>query len=374
MKTDVLIIGGGLSGLSATWQLQLAGVNVSVMEARDRFGGRILMADSDANCDLGPSWIWPGQPLIDSLLKHFTIPYFEQFIDGSVLFQQAGGAVETLSQPSPMTGARRIEGGVSRLTDAIANEISESRKFLSHEVVNISLKNDVVTVEATTPSGALVIEAKKVALAIPPRLAAGLTFMPALPDKVIQALAETPTWMAAHAKFFAVYDEPFWRKKGLCGTAMSQHGPLTEVHDASPGSENIFSLFGFVGLDAQRRESVGEQALIKLSIAQLTALFGDEAGKPKAVYLQDWSKEKFTSSKADLQPLGSHPQYGFNLQLGSYWQGKLEFISTESSYSNGGLIEGALEAGLKFSKSIGGQEISDSDEAYVPHIAKMSWD
>ena len=47
MQTDILIIGGGLSGLIATWQLQYAGKNASVMEARTRFGGRILTTRGD---------------------------------------------------------------------------------------------------------------------------------------------------------------------------------------------------------------------------------------------------------------------------------------------------------------------------------------
>jgi len=374
LQTDILIIGGGLSGLVATWQLQLAGVNVSLLEARNRFGGRVLMADGDVACDLGPSWIWPGQPLVDGLLKHFNIPYFEQFVDGAVLFQQAGGQVEQFTNASPMQGSRRIQGGIGRLTEALIKEIDVTRRYLSHEVTRLSSEKNCVIVEVLTPVGRISIEAKKVALAIPPRLAAGLAFLPELSNQAVQALADTPTWMAAHAKFFAVYDTPFWREKGLCGTAMSQHGPLTEIHDASPDSENAFSLFGFVGLDAKRRDSIGEEALIKSALAQLVAFFGEDASKPKAVYLQDWSKEKFTTSKADLQPLSFHPQYGLNIQPDDVWQGRLEFISTESSFDNGGLIEGALAAGLKYSKSISCPKVPESDEAYTPHTASMRWD
>ena len=79
MQTDILVIGGGLSGLTATWQLVSAGENATIMEARTRFGGRILTVEGDDGtpCDLGPSWFWPGQPLVTSLLNHFNIPYFE---------------------------------------------------------------------------------------------------------------------------------------------------------------------------------------------------------------------------------------------------------------------------------------------------------
>jgi NADPH-dependent 2,4-dienoyl-CoA reductase/sulfur reductase-like enzyme len=73
MQTDVLIVGGGLSGLSAAWQLQRAGLDVNLVEARSRYGGRVLTlaAETGAECDLGPSWFWQGQPLVAGLLDHF---------------------------------------------------------------------------------------------------------------------------------------------------------------------------------------------------------------------------------------------------------------------------------------------------------------
>ncbi len=42
MNTDVLIVGGGLSGLALASKLEKSGVNYLVVEANDRLGGRIL--------------------------------------------------------------------------------------------------------------------------------------------------------------------------------------------------------------------------------------------------------------------------------------------------------------------------------------------
>jgi monoamine oxidase len=376
MQTDILIIGGGLSGLVATWQLRNAGKNASVMEARTRFGGRILTmrGDDGADCDLGPSWFWPGQPLIVSLLNHFNIPSYEQFADGAVLLQEMDGGVYRTAASSPMAGSRRIQGGINRLSDAIVNRIDASHRFLAHVVTGLSIRKDVITVEAMGPGGKIQVPTKQVAVAIPPRLAAELTFMPGLPPETVRTLAATPTWMAGHAKFFAIYDEPFWRKQGLCGTAISLRGPLAEIHDASPNSGSTFSLFGFSGLDANSRASMGRSEFIRQATAQLATLFGDEANRPKAVHFQDWSMERFTANDADRNPQTHHPQYGLKLQLGSAWDGKLEFISTETSFTNGGLLEGALEAGLRFAKRITGLSLPLIDNTYTPRTAEMSWD
>ncbi|MEM7029443.1 MAG: FAD-dependent oxidoreductase [Chloroflexota bacterium] len=375
MQTDILIIGGGVSGLTATWQLQQAGIDVHLIEARDRFGGRILtIGDDGADCDMGPSWFWPGQPLIASLLKHFDIPHYEQFATGQLLFQQMDGSIVRLTEPSPMAGSRRIQGGINQLTDAIAQNIEPAQCFVKHEATGLSINNDQIEVDVTAPSGKIQIQAKQVAIAIPPRLAANLIFSPELPPKIMHMLTATPTWMAGHAKFFATYAEPFWRKQGLSGTAISRRRPLAEIHDASPNSGSAYSLFGFFGLPAERRANIGKDTLMTEAITQLVALFGEAARNPKAAYLQDWSKEKFTAAQADHQPQNHHPQYGLDLQFDDPWRGKLDFISTETSFTNGGLIEGALEAALRFTKRMRNFDLLLIDDEPQPHTASMSWD
>ena len=376
MQSDIIIIGGGLSGLISAWQLQSIGANLVIMEARTRFGGRILtVGEEDGyDCDLGPSWIWPGQPLVASLLNHFNISYYDQYVDGAVLLQQMDGRVEKITGPSPMSGARRIQGGVSSLTDKIVSEIGASSQFLSYRVTGLSINKDIITVDAAGPTGKLQAHAKQVGLAIPPRLGANLTFTPELPRKTMQALSETPTWMAGHAKFFAIYDQPFWRKMGLCGTVISQCGPLAEIHDASPDSGQSFSLFGFSGLDAKSRSSMDRNEFNNLAISQLAVLFGDEAKQPKAVYFQDWSREHFTARVDDRTPQLLHSRYDLSQDLGDAWDGNLEFISSETAFRNGGLIEGALEAGLRFSRRIAGLKAPLVDDRYTPDSANMNWD
>lgn len=70
--TDVLVIGAGASGLAAATKLKEKGVNVIVLEARDRVGGRTWTvnpknaAGNFISIDLGASWVHgtTGNPLV----------------------------------------------------------------------------------------------------------------------------------------------------------------------------------------------------------------------------------------------------------------------------------------------------------------------
>ena len=373
MQTDILIVGGGISGLTAAWQLQNAGLKVCLIEGRGRVGGRIL-TQREATCDLGPSWYWPGQPLIASLLNKFEIPSFEQYSKGKVLWQDAQGHVQEYPMASPMAGALRIQGGVGALTQRIATGISAETLRLRHVLKGLQIQENGVCAEVQSPDGELEIVAEQVALAIPPRVAGALPFAPALPEATQQLLASTPTWMAGHAKFFALYDEPFWRELGLCGTAMSHRGPLAEIHDASAITGDGYSLFGFVGFDAKTRTQLGEYELIRMVTEQLVRIYGEKARAYKDVILKDWSTESFTAGPRDQEPQMHHPKYGLNPDLGEAWAGRLKFISSESSFTNGGLIEGALEAAQHYAKETIGAEPLSVDAERVPHTASMAWD
>ena len=150
------------------------------------------------------------------------------------------------------------------------------------------------------------ILAAQVIAALPPRLLeASIAFEPAIDPAVRLRWRDTPTWMAPHAKFVALYDRSFWRSAGLSGMAQSAVGPMGEIHDATTAS-GAAALFGFLGIDADRREAAGTALLIHACLDQLVRLFGDEAGRPAATLLMDWTAEVFTAT-ADDRRGGAHP-------------------------------------------------------------------
>ena len=71
---DIVIIGAGAAGLAAGYDLQQAGHNVTILEARDRIGGRVWTdrRKDDHPVDLGAAWIHGpiNNPLTDLVNEH----------------------------------------------------------------------------------------------------------------------------------------------------------------------------------------------------------------------------------------------------------------------------------------------------------------
>ena len=94
IRTQVAIVGAGLAGLHAARLLRAANVDFVLLEARNRFGGRILTVDETGRpaadgFDLGPSWYWPRmQPAIAELIAELRLPAFGQHSDGDVIFER----------------------------------------------------------------------------------------------------------------------------------------------------------------------------------------------------------------------------------------------------------------------------------------------
>ena len=149
--------------------------------------------------------------------------------------------------------------------------------------------------------------------------------------------------MAGHAKLLATYRTPFWLDAGLSGSAVSQAGPLAEVHDASDAEGRHAALFGFVGVPVAWRRRMGRQALIDASVAQLGRLFGAQALTPQAVVLQDWAEDPETATPADASPASAHPA-PMSTALPAPWRDRIHLAGSEFASDFPGYLEGAVLA------------------------------
>ncbi|RWD52265.1 MAG: amine oxidase [Mesorhizobium sp.] len=361
MKHPVIIVGGGLAGLISARLLHQAGIDFLLLEARNRLGGRILSADatgqpSDDGFDLGPSWFWPGmQPAIGELVRDLALPFFPQNSDGDVVFQrmsrEAPQRYRGLQQePQSM----RLAGGTGAIISALASCLPKASILLEARVTRVALSGPQVEVRFVDASGAERSEmTARVIFALPPRLLEStVSFSPALDAATVRRWRDTPTWMAPHAKVFALYDRPFWREAGLSGTAQSMVGPLMEIHDATTASGKA-ALFGFVGLSAEQRKAVGRDAMIAASLQQLAQLFGPQAGTPSATLFKDWAADPLTATRDD-QVAGGHLTPSTQQWVEGEWHDRISLAGSETSCSEPGYLAGGIEAARRAVAEVAG--------------------
>ncbi len=113
---DVIVVGAGLAGLVAARDLTRGGLDVVLLEARDRVGGRLLNADLGGGevVEVGGQWIGPGQTRIAALADELGIGTFRTFDDGESILELGG---ET----------RRYSGTIPRLGPLVLADIALAR-------------------------------------------------------------------------------------------------------------------------------------------------------------------------------------------------------------------------------------------------------
>lgn len=95
--TDVVIIGAGLAGLTAARDILAAGLSCTILEARDRVGGKTWsqpLPDSKGVVDLGAAWINDvNQTQVYALAKKYNAELIEQNTLGDCGIQDKEGRV-----------------------------------------------------------------------------------------------------------------------------------------------------------------------------------------------------------------------------------------------------------------------------------------
>jgi len=132
-ECDVAVIGAGLAGLTAARELERAGHQVIVIEARDRVGGRLLnhpIEGTDKVVEVGGQWIAPTQTEVIALADELGLERFPTWDEGEKLIELNGEKVR-YQGATPEIGAEILSdvGQAQAQLELMAGEVDPERPW-----------------------------------------------------------------------------------------------------------------------------------------------------------------------------------------------------------------------------------------------------
>ena len=251
-------------------------------------------------------------------------------------FQVHGGIVATASVQGG-SQQDRVVGTTSRIVDALASQL-KGHLILNAPVRVIDQSGSQVVVATDRGS----VKGKAVIMALPPTLAGRIQYDPLLPGMRDQFTQRMP--MGYIMKVQTVYPEPFWREKGLAGTAVSDTGPVTLSFDNSPNGAKATQgvLLGFIFADNARTWGPKPEAVRRSAVLQqFSKWFGPQAASPTSYFEQNWTTEQWTRGYVGYMPTDVWVPYGSVVRAPV---GRIHWAGTETGQDGMGAMEGGLQA------------------------------
>jgi monoamine oxidase len=126
IDVDVVVVGAGLAGLTAARQLEIAGKQVVVVEARDRLGGRVHSHRfaGGPTVEVGGQWIGPTQLRVNRLVTELGLETFPTYSDGEQLLDYRGTRKRFTGETPPLNPIALADVGQSQVRfDRLAKRV-----------------------------------------------------------------------------------------------------------------------------------------------------------------------------------------------------------------------------------------------------------
>ncbi len=232
---------------------------------------------------------------------------------------------------------KRVVGGLQQVPLLLAERLGDD-VFLNQPVRTLEWSDEGVTVT----SDSMTVRARQVILALAPILYPRISFVPPLPR--LQHQMHQHLSMGFVIKVHAVYETPFWRDKGLSGTAFSPYELSHEAYDNTNHGDERGTLVGFVSdrnADGVFELSADERK--QRILESLSHYYGDEAMNPVVYYESDWGSEEWTrGAYATSFDLGGLSRYGAHLREAV---GPIHFACSDLAGAGYQHVDGAIRMG-----------------------------
>ena len=242
---------------------------------------------------------------------------------------------------------KRVVGGLQQVPILLAERLGDD-VFLGRPVRSLAWGEDGVTAHAD----GMTVRARHVILALAPVLYNRISFVPPLPRRQHQLHQHIS--MGFVIKVHAVYDRPFWREKGLSGTAFSPYELSHEAYDNTNHGDERGTLVGFVSdqhADDVFRLSAEERK--ERILESLSHYYGPEAKDPVVYYESDWGSEEWTrGAYAASFDLGGLHRYGADQRIPV---GPIHFACSDMAGAGYQHVDGAIRMGRLVAEAIVGE-------------------
>jgi len=356
----IIIIGAGMAGLSAGYELTQLGHDVTILEARPRPGGRVhtlrepfsdgLYAEAGAaripdNHDLTLKYVklfnLPTEPMYPANLSALR---FEQ---GSMRQVPMTGFTEALGRNfgDELGGAPsrfvKIKGGNDLLPKAFAAKLADKILYDS-PAVKIDQDEKSARVTFSRKGKPETLSADRILCAVPFSLLRNVVMPANFAEKKLAAIRDLK--YDAVSRVYLQTKKRSWEEKGLNGFAFTKDAvEVWQPTWSQPGPRGIIMTYARPG-EAEKIAALKESDRINSTLVQLDPMFPGLRGNFEKGTSKIWMEDDWSRGAWAFAGLG-------NLVLFAQPEGRIHFAGEHLSFFSS-WIQGALDSSARAVKQI----------------------
>ena len=352
----VIIIGAGLSGLVAAYELRKLNFDISILEAQSRPGGRVFtfrnFDEPGIFAEAGAARIPHDHDLTLKYVHEFELPLVPFYPSDGKFMRLRGGRAEQISWSKFADNSwyvhldkpdewQKIRGGNDQLPRAFATKLGAVVRYGS-PVVKIEQSQSDVTVKFKEKETLRSMTGDVVICAIPFTMLSKLEISPSFGAARLESIHSLEYDSASRA--FIETKRRYWREQQLNGYAFGDDG--AEVWESTfeqPGTHGILQnyLRGEYALDLMKKAA---SARTEYTLDKLGKLFPELRTNFVKGVSKCWDEDPWV--------LGAwaHPERK-TLEVGARPEGRI-FFAGEHLSDNASWMQGALQSGLRVVKEV----------------------